>query len=59
MGIPNLSHSVMPACVMQDNTMYHMYMYYRLACKYIPIVHTFSTVSVTVWCIAKVVKLVV
>ena len=43
MGIPNLSHSVMPAYVMQDNTMYHMCVYYRLACKYILIV-TQSTV---------------
>ena len=44
MGIPNLSHFVMPAYVMQDNTMYRMCVYYRLACKYLPTIVTQSTV---------------
>ena len=49
MGIPNLSHSVMPAYVMQDNTMYHMCVYYRLACKYI----LSHTVYSSLYCIVR------
>ena len=58
MGIPNLLYSVMPAYVIQDNTMYHMCVYYRLACKYILSHTVYSSlwcsilqyIVVTVWC---------